>query len=312
MKRRLMIARAMMHEPKLLILDEPTAGVDIELRRSMWDFLNEMNNNGTSIILTTHYLEEAEMLCRRIAIIDRGVIKEDTTMKNFLNQLNEESFIFDLAAPIEPLNIEIIGVKFNLVDPMTLEVTLDKAHSMNDLFQLLESQNIQVRSMRNKSNRLEELFVKMVEKKSGWSCTMNINQLGVALYTIVHKEVRRFMRIWPQTLLPPAITMSLYFVIFGNLVGSRIGQMGGYSYMEFIVPGLIMMAVITNSYANVSSNFFSSKFQKSIEELIMSPVPLHAILWGYVLGGVIRGLFVAIIVSAMSLFLQTFILPTGL
>ena len=123
-----------------------------------------MNNNGTSIILTTHYLEEAEMLCRRIAIIDRGVIKEDTTMKNFLNQLNEESFIFDLAAPIEPLNIEIIGVKFNLVDPMTLEVTLDKAHSMNDLFQLLESQNIQVRSMRNKSNRLEELFVKMVEK----------------------------------------------------------------------------------------------------------------------------------------------------
>ena len=164
MKRRLMIARAMMHEPKLLILDEPTAGVDIELRRSMWDFLNEMNNKGTSIILTTHYLEEAEMLCRRIAIIDRGVIKEDTTMKNFLNQLNEESFIFDLAEPIEPLQLDIIGVKFNLVDPMTLEVTLDKAHSMNELFQLLEAQNIQVRSMRNKSNRLEELFVKMVEK----------------------------------------------------------------------------------------------------------------------------------------------------
>ncbi len=164
MKRRLMIARAMMHEPKLLILDEPTAGVDIELRRSMWEFLNEMNEKGTSIILTTHYLEEAEMLCRRIAIIDRGVIKEDTTMKNFLNQLNEESFILDLVEPIEPLTLEIIGVRFNLVDPVTLEVTLDKAHSMNDLFQLLESQNIRVRSMRNKSNRLEELFVKMVEK----------------------------------------------------------------------------------------------------------------------------------------------------
>src|SRR5690606_31238890 len=123
MKRRLMIARAMMHEPKLLILDEPTAGVDIELRRSMWDFLNEMNENGTSIILTTHYLEEAEMLCRRIAIIDRGVIKEDTSMKNFLNQLNEESFIFDLAAPIEPLSLDIIGVRFNLIDPLTLEIT---------------------------------------------------------------------------------------------------------------------------------------------------------------------------------------------
>ena len=163
MKRRLMIARAMMHEPKLLILDEPTAGVDIELRRSMWDFLTEMNENGTSIILTTHYLEEAEMLCRQIAIIDRGVIKEDTSMKSFLNQLSEESFIFDLAEPIA-LQLNIIGVKFNLIDSSTLEVTMDKAHTLNDLFQLLESQGIRVRSMRNKSNRLEELFVKMVEK----------------------------------------------------------------------------------------------------------------------------------------------------
>lgn len=163
MKRRLMIARAMMHEPKLLILDEPTAGVDIELRRSMWDFLIEMNNSGTSIILTTHYLEEAEMLCRRIAIIDRGVIKEDTTMKGFLNQLNEETFIFDLVQPIQPIHLDIIGVRFNLVDPLTLEVTMDKAHTVNELFQLLESQ-VQVRSMRNKANRLEELFVKMVEK----------------------------------------------------------------------------------------------------------------------------------------------------
>ncbi|MBU3846107.1 MAG: ABC transporter ATP-binding protein [Candidatus Acinetobacter avistercoris] len=164
MKRRLMIARAMMHQPKLLILDEPTAGVDIELRRSMWEFLTEMNNNGTSIILTTHYLEEAEMLCRRIAIIDRGVIKEDTSMKNFLNQLNEETFILDLAHPIEPIHLDIIGVKFNLIDPVTLEITLDKALSLNDLFQLLEAHGITVLSLRNKSNRLEELFVKMVEK----------------------------------------------------------------------------------------------------------------------------------------------------
>ncbi|MDQ8937198.1 ABC transporter ATP-binding protein [Acinetobacter rudis] len=164
MKRRLMIARAMMNEPKLLILDEPTAGVDIELRRSMWDFLIEMNEKGTSIILTTHYLEEAEMLCRKIAIIDRGVIKEDTTMKAFLNQLNEESFIFDLEQAIEPLQIEIVGLKFELIDPMTLQVTMDKAHSLNDLFLLFHAQGIQVRSMRNKSNRLEELFVKMVEK----------------------------------------------------------------------------------------------------------------------------------------------------
>ena len=131
---------------------------------------------------------------------------------------------------------------------------------------------------------------------------MNFNQLKVALFTLVQKEVRRFMRIWPQTLLPPAITMSLYFVIFGNLVGSRIGGMGGFSYMQFIVPGLIMMAIITNSYSNVSSSFFSAKFQKSIEELVMSPVPLHLILWGYVIGGVCRGVLVGLIVTLMSLF----------
>lgn len=164
MKRRLMIARAMMHEPKLLILDEPTAGVDIELRRSMWDFLTEINEQGTSIILTTHYLEEAEMLCRRIAIIDHGVIKEDTTMKSFLNQLSEESFIFDLVEPIEPITLALIGIKFNLLDAITLEVTMDKSHDLNELFQLFEALGVKVKSMRNKSNRLEELFVKMVEK----------------------------------------------------------------------------------------------------------------------------------------------------
>lgn len=124
----------------------------------------------------------------------------------------------------------------------------------------------------------------------------------VALRTIVRREVRRFLRIWPQTLLPPAITMVLYFVIFGNLIGRQIGDMGGFSYMEYIVPGLIMMAVITNSYSNVVSSFFSSKFQRSIEELLVSPVSPHVILLGYVAGGVVRGLLVAVIVSLLSLF----------
>ena len=164
MKRRLMVAKALVHNPPILILDEPTAGVDVELRRQLWEYVRRINAEGVTIVLTTHYLEEAEMLCRRIAIIDRGVIKEDTTMKGFLNQLNEETFIFDLVQPIQPIHLDIIGVRFNLVDPLTLEVTMDKAHTVNELFQLLESQGVQVRSMRNKANRLEELFVKMVEK----------------------------------------------------------------------------------------------------------------------------------------------------
>jgi ABC-2 type transport system permease protein len=123
----------------------------------------------------------------------------------------------------------------------------------------------------------------------------------IALYTIVRREVRRFTRIWAQTLLPPAITMSLYFVIFGNLIGSRIGEMGGFNYMEFIVPGLIMMSVITNSYSNVVSSFYSAKFQRSVEEMLVSPMPNWVILVGYILGGVARGLIVGALVTLLSL-----------
>ncbi|HBV75138.1 MULTISPECIES: ABC transporter permease [Vibrio] len=123
-----------------------------------------------------------------------------------------------------------------------------------------------------------------------------------AFKSLVTKEIRRFMRIWIQTIVPPAITMTLYFIIFGNLIGSRIGEMSGFTYMEYIVPGLIMMSVITNSYSNVASSFFSAKFQKNIEELLVAPVPHHIIICGYVMGGVARGLMVGMMVTAVSLF----------
>ncbi|MDO8329316.1 MAG: ABC transporter ATP-binding protein [Fluviicoccus sp.] len=163
MKRRLMIARAMVHEPRLLILDEPTAGVDIELRRSMWDFLTELNAQGTTIILTTHYLEEAEVLCRNIAIIDKGNIVEDTDMKSLLATLQVEHFILDLLHPLTAApNLGDYPVK--RVDDRTLEVAVAKGQSVNRVFTLLGEQGIEVLSLRNKSNRLEELFVAMVEK----------------------------------------------------------------------------------------------------------------------------------------------------
>jgi len=131
---------------------------------------------------------------------------------------------------------------------------------------------------------------------------MNAQEIWIALSTIIRKEIRRFTRIWVQTLIPPAITMALYFVIFGNLIGSRIGDMGGFDYMAYIVPGLIMMSVITNSYSNVVSSFFSSKFQHQIEELLVSPTPNWVILVGYLIGGMGRGLMVGLIVTALSLF----------
>lgn len=131
---------------------------------------------------------------------------------------------------------------------------------------------------------------------------MNNHAKWVAFSTIVVREVRRFSRIWVQTLLPPAITIGLYFLIFGNLIGRRIGEMDGFDYMDYIVPGLIMMSVITNSYSNVVSSFYSTKFQRSIEELLVSPVPSYVIIWGYVVGGVCRGLAVGLIVTCLALF----------
>ncbi|HHR5901350.1 TPA: ABC transporter ATP-binding protein [Providencia alcalifaciens] len=162
MKRRLMIARALMHQPRLLILDEPTAGVDIELRRSMWTFLKKLNAQGTTIILTTHYLEEAEMLCRNIGIIQHGELVENTSMKQLLSQLESETFIFDLM-PKSPLP-DLVGYESRLVDTSTLEVDVKREQGLNGVFSQLSDQGIQILSMRNKANRLEELFVSLVKK----------------------------------------------------------------------------------------------------------------------------------------------------
>jgi ABC-2 type transport system ATP-binding protein len=166
MKRRLMIARALMHEPRLLILDEPTAGVDIEIRRTMWDFLREINAAGTTIILTTHYLEEAESLCRNIAIIDKGGIIERDRMSNLLRRLNTQTFVLNtrnalLEAPVVP------HFSMSFIDEHTLEAELTKEQNLNQLFEQLSRSGIEVVSMRNKVNRLEEIFMRLVENRAG-------------------------------------------------------------------------------------------------------------------------------------------------
>jgi len=161
MKRRLMIARALVHEPELLVLDEPTAGVDIEMRREMWDFLRDLNKNDTTIILTTHYLEEAEMLCRNIAIIDQGSIVHHSSMKDLLRQLHTETFVLD-ARTILPENIQMDHFGLQRLDEHTLEVEVDKEQDLNEVFEALSAQGIQISSMRNKTNRLEEMFVSLL------------------------------------------------------------------------------------------------------------------------------------------------------
>jgi len=165
MKRRLMIARALVHEPKLLILDEPTAGVDIELRRSMWDFLREINEAGTTIILTTHYLEEAESLCRNVAIIDKGILVKNTSVKSLLQQLNKEVFILDASGNL-PEDLIISGFKTKKIDEHSFEVEVERGQSVNEVFSSLSAQGISIISMRNKANRLEEMFVSMIAQSS--------------------------------------------------------------------------------------------------------------------------------------------------
>ncbi|MCJ8321405.1 MAG: ABC transporter ATP-binding protein [Colwellia sp.] len=174
MKRRLMIARALMHQPKVLILDEPTAGVDIELRRSMWTFLRKINKQGITIILTTHYLEEAEMLCRNIAIIDNGLIVENTDMKSLLATLDKETIILDIKT--DKTVVDLKEFDSRRVDDHTLEVDVKKCQNLNQVFTQLTAQNVTVRSMRNKSNRLEELFVRLVNKEK--NATTNVEPVG--------------------------------------------------------------------------------------------------------------------------------------
>ncbi len=164
LKRRLMIARALIHEPAILILDEPTAGVDVELRRSMWDFLIEINNNGTTILLTTHYLEEAERLCKNVAIIDAGRIIKNTSLKELLHTLNKETYMLDLAAPFERLPA-VNDYELTLVDNFTVEVEIEREKTLNALFAELNRHNIVVTGIRSKSNRLEELFLSLVDTK---------------------------------------------------------------------------------------------------------------------------------------------------
>lgn len=163
MKRRLMIARAMVHEPELLILDEPTAGVDIEIRREMWEFIQQINSAGTTVILTTHYLEEAEQLCRNIAIINHGVLVENTDVKSLLASLDIETFILDTREEMTEAPL-VEGIQTRLLDPSQLEVVVPKQRSLNNLFTQLNANNIHVLSMRNKSNRLEELFMRMINE----------------------------------------------------------------------------------------------------------------------------------------------------
>jgi ABC-2 type transport system permease protein len=297
MKRRLMIARAMMTKPRLLILDEPTAGVDIEIRRGMWRILREVNAAGTTVILTTHYLEEAESMCRNLAIIDRGEIietrsDEDPALEARCRGLSARHR-WRAAGGVAAHRRHRPACRRS-PHPGSGNATGDASEP--DLCPTRRGRH--PRALHAHQDQSPGGTVRAPDRfKGGRMSHPNL----VALATITRREVTRILRIWAQTLVPPAITMTLYFLIFGNLIGSRIGDMGGYTYMDFIVPGLVMMAVIQNSYGNISSSFFGAKFGRHIEEMLVSPMPNWVILGGYVAGAVLRGLMVGVIVLGIAM-----------
>jgi ABC-2 type transport system ATP-binding protein len=181
MKRRVMIARALVHEPPMLILDEPTAGVDIEIRRTMWEFLREINAAGTTVILTTHYLEEAESLCNNVAIINQGQIIERTSVQALLSRMHTECFVFDLSDPVHAVP-EILGCTLELIDAVTIEVNVPQSRQLNEVFAALSAKNIQVASMRNKSNRLEQQFLHLLDKSREDGATAAATNTGLGAH----------------------------------------------------------------------------------------------------------------------------------
>ena len=233
MKRRLMIARALVHEPRLLILDEPTAGVDIEIRRSMWTFLRQINEQGTTIILTTHYLEEAESLCRNIAIIDGGRIIENDSMAGVIRKLNQETFVLNFrgataAAPALP------GFVSRMTDDHTLEIEVTKEQTLNDIFARLSAAGHRGRQHAQQGEPAggalhapgRDARAPPARRRADWRRNPSGASAGSACETIIRREYGRIIRIWGQTLVPPAVTAALYFLIFGSLIGRRIGADG--------------------------------------------------------------------------------------
>lgn len=288
MKRRLMIAKALVHEPKLLLLDEPTAGVDIELRATLWDFVKELKREGVSILLTTHYLEEAEELCDRVAFIDNGQIRKMGATAALVRDLTRKRVVVTLknnpSSNHHPWVESRDGLKLTLNMPMEAEL----GQVLNELALPMQS----ILDIHILEGTLEDAFSLSL---TGGPMIADADVRWRPFLTLFHREVRRFMKVLVQTVVTPFINSSLYLLIFGVSLGRNIQLGQGYNYLAFLIPGLVMMGCLNNSFQNSSSSIVTAKFGGDLEDFRVSALSNEQMIWAFSFGGMIRGFIVGFV-----------------
>ena len=284
MKRRVMIAKALAHEPRILFLDEPTAGVDVELRRDMWGLVRRLRDQGVTIILTTHYIDEAEEMADRIGVVNHGELVVVDDKKALMQKLGKRQLTLTLQEPLAAIPPELAEWKLALnAGGHELQFTFDAAleqTGVGPLLRRLEQLGICFRDLNTRESSLEEIFVSLVGRGRARMSVPAFNRHGV--WAIYRFEMARFLRTLLQSVLTPVITTSLFVIVFGAAIGSRMAEVDGVSYGAFIVPGLIMLSLFTESISNASFGIHFPKFTGTIFEILSAPVAAFEIVLGYV------------------------------
>ena len=298
MKRRVLIAKALSHEPTILFLDEPTAGVDVELRKEMWQVVENLRKTGVTIILTTHYIEEAEAIADRVGVINQGEIVVVDETKELLKKMGHKKLTIDLQEKINqiPTTLQKYNLSFT-PDLMSLNYTYNvqaKRTGITNLLQDLKDAGLKLKDLKTEQSTLEKIFVNLVREK------MKINLY--AFRAIYLHEMDRFRRTLTQSVLSPVLTTSLYFIVFGSVIGGYVEKIDGISYGSYIVPGLLMLTLLTQSISNTSFGIFFPKFNGTIYEILAAPISTLEVVLAFVGAGATKTLIVSIIIFITSLF----------
>ncbi len=313
MKRRFMLARALITDPDLLILDEPTAGVDVQLRHELWETIVDLNDSGTTILLTTHYIEEAERLCDEVAILDSGSVIEVASPEELMDR-GTDDIVVQLRDP--PTAVPDFAADDDRVEAVELDgtrlvVTAQQGGLVApDVVQALDRQGHEIVDLEISRTSLEEVFVEMTRQgrrpRHRGGRTMSLTSLDVTgFYALLRREVLRFVRRPRNTFVPPFITNVLYFSVFGVILGERINEIAGVPYILFILPGLIVLGAVSNAFENASFSIFHGRWNRYIEEALTSPLSYTSMVGAYVLSSATRGVLVGALVALIGMVFTT-------